>query len=265
MKKILIVIFGFAAVLSWNACQKDKGDNPGAIPVTAKGNSSAATEAAAATCCALDPTNIVRDQGFGSIVPANLYTQPNVVNSPCNNLRPFNHPTHNNNWFASPYVNSNGVMYNTPQVPVGNCSTLPLIPGACDAGSMFFWGNRITGESVTQTGMQITTGRNYKIQFNARVRPGSVDTAYICMRFSNAVPSFNIDVRNIPTGTSIPSGSFSAPVRSTPILSQNWECYIMPVTLNANMNYNTLHIYPVNNLTANLNWAQVEIDNVQVY
>lgn len=264
MKKLFCISFVAISLFTWTACQKDSEPAGEAAIASAKLPDEGAPGAVAAVCCNQDPFNVVADWGFGSIVPANLYTVPLTL-APCNNLRPFNHVNRNPNWFASPYTSATGLLYNTPQVPVNNCNNLQLVAGGCDNGSISFWGNRVTGESVTQNGINFTLNKQYKIKFNARVRPGSVDTAYICMRFSNTVPSGTTDVRNIPAGSTIAFGNNSAAVRSTPILSQNWECYTMPVPLTANLQYNTLHIYPVNNLTANLSWAIVEIDNIQVY
>lgn len=264
MKKLLCISIAIISLISWTACQKDNSNRSETEMVNGEGPGTAAAESAGALCCTQDPFNIVRDWGFGSIAPANLYTVPFTL-GPCNNLRQFNNPNQNPNWFASPYVNSNNIMYNTPQVPVNNCNNLQLIAGGCDNGSISFWGNRVTGESVSQNGINFTLNKQYKIKFNARVRPGSVDTAYICMLFSNSIPAGTTDVRNIPAGSTFAFGNNSVAVRSAPILSQNWECYTMPVPLTANLPYNTLHIYPVNNLTANLSWAIVEIDNIQVY
>lgn len=274
MKRTGLLLIALVAVFAWAACRKDNqsAGNVQQEPtsgVTAKGEVDGGEEPGPdpetiAPCCIPEPQSVIRDLGFTSIVPANLYTVTNTT-GPCNNLRPATHPTHNANWFASPYINTNGIMYNTPQVPVNNCNALQLIAGACDNGSVSFWGNKITGESITQKGLQLTMNYQYKIKFNARVRPGSVDTAYIAMRFSNQTPSGSTDVRVIPAGSTLAFGNNSVAVRSAPILSTNWECYTMPVPLTANLLYNTLHVYPVNKLTANLSWAIVEIDNIQVY
>lgn len=275
MKRTGLLFIALVTVFAWAACRKDNqsADNIQQEPtsgVTAKGEVDEDEEPGPdpetiAPCCITQPASVTRDPGFLSIVPANLYSIPNQQPSPCNNLRPSTHATHNVNWFASPYTNANGIMYNTPQVPVNNCNALQLVAGACDNGSISFWGNQITGESITQNGLQLTMNHQYKIKFNARVRPGSVDTAYIAMRFSNQVPAGSTDVRVIPAGSTLAFGNNSAAVRSAPILSTSWECYTMPVPLTANLSYNTLHVYPVNKLTANLSWAVVEIDNIQVY
>lgn len=270
MKRTALFLIAFVALFVW-ACRKDNqhaSEVQQEAPAAAAANPNEGDDPPPdpeniAACCIAEPTNVVHDPGFFSIVPANLYTVTNTQ-GPCNNLRPFSHPTHNVNWFASPYTNSTGLMYNTPQVPVNSCNTLQLIAGACDNGSVSFWGNQVTGESITQKGLQLIQNHIYKIRFNARLRPGSVGTAAIAMRFSSQVPSGTTDVRNIPVGANLLFGNNSAPV-SVPITTQTWECYTMPAPLFTNLFYNTLHVYPVNNLTANGSWAIIEIDNIQVY
>lgn len=257
---------------AWAACSKESRTNSDAQQETTPsaaaapiggGDEPPPSPEAALTCCNLDPHNVIRDPGFLSIVPANLYTVPNTL-APCNNLMLFTQPAHNPDWFASPYYGLNGI-YNTPQVPVNNCNALQLIAGGCDNGSISFWGNQITGESISQDGLLLNLNHAYKIKFNARLRPGSVGNAGIAMRFSNQVPSGSTDVRVIPPGSTLNFGNNSAPVRSGIITNTNWQCYTMSAPLVADLPYNTLHVYPVNNQTANGSWAIIEIDNIQVY
>lgn len=273
MKRTGLFLIAFVAVFAWAACSKEKQQTGDAAQEAVPASAIAAGEGGdepppdpetITPCCITEPRSVIRDPGFLSIVPANLYTVP-LTQTPCNNLRLFTHATHNPNWFASPYTNANGVVYNTPQVPVNSCTALQLIAGACDNGSISFWGNQVTGESVTQNGLSLIPNYSYKIKFNARLRPGSVGSASIAMRFSNQIPSGSTDVRVIPPGSSLNFGNNSSVVRSVTITNTNWDCYTMPAPLVADLPYNTLHVFPVNNLTTNGSWAILEIDNIQVY
>jgi hypothetical protein len=243
--KMMAILLVTIVIIS---CKKEKSEvaEPNVLAVeeisTNEATMGFASTAKANICCFTPPTNITRDANFTSILPVNLIG--------CNDLKNNATVGFNTNWFAANYAG------NSPKVGVLTCAGM-LAQGACDTGYISFKGNKTNGESITQNGHSILVNQIYHVQFNARIRPGSVGNAKVAIRLSNAIPS--TDIRGA-------AASFSPNFfKSIVITEPKWRCFKFDIQDNSST-YSVINIAPFNQFTGSmLNYAKVDIDNVKIW
>lgn len=129
-------------------------------------------------------------------------------------------------------------------------------PGCCDKGFILMYGNKTTGVSVRQNGLNIIAGRKYRISFCARFpNNNGVANPFVRFRFR----AYNSASTNPAPYTSA-AGLIGL---SANITAGNWQTYTLP-DWTAPANFNALEVNPENDNIQNsgsyVSWGH--IDNI---
>ena len=137
--------------------------------------------------------------------------------------------------------------------------------GCCDSGYIRFWGNQANGEVIEQQGLNIQSGKTYKISMCARLSPNSQQMNYgrIGLTFTNGISNTYPPTPGSYNGLILGGNAPSVPAITAPgITTTAWVTYVYNWTSDGN--YNTIHLNPLNDNnnggTESVSW--MDVDNI---
>jgi hypothetical protein len=151
-------------------------------------------------------------------------------------------------------------------VPSSNTPQLAPELGCGNPGFIRMWGNKVVGESISQTGLPIKKGHSYKL--SACVKWSNNNSAlpqYVRanVRASNGIPGYTATGPTAPTIGIIGDLSNTPPIAPPGIISPSWMTVELPTWI-ATEDFNTITINPENNSSADdgnqVSW--LDLDNV---